>query len=38
MNKTKIVSTDGSPIVDDDGGYTGPYSKEFYEGDILLTK
>ncbi|GMS87834.1 hypothetical protein PENTCL1PPCAC_10009 [Pristionchus entomophagus] len=37
-NKTEIKSTDGSPIVEDDGGYTGPYSKEFYEGDILLTK
>ncbi|GMR39032.1 hypothetical protein PMAYCL1PPCAC_09227 [Pristionchus mayeri] len=37
-NKTKVESTDGSPIVDDDAGYTGPYAKEFYEGDILLTK
>ncbi|KAF8376332.1 hypothetical protein PRIPAC_82761 [Pristionchus pacificus] len=37
--KSKIISTiDGKTIEEEDDGYTGPYAKNLYQGDIMLTQ
>ncbi|GMT24128.1 hypothetical protein PFISCL1PPCAC_15425 [Pristionchus fissidentatus] len=36
--RDNLVSLDGANIAYDDNSYTGPYAKDLYQGDILLTK